>query len=393
MIALQEELDWQCYNFYKITGEKAWTPDPDDVPRIQLGERAFEIVMARKMAAGELETTWFERHGSTPITEIPSCWPGAYRKLVQCRIDIIASEKNIRLIEQPEYKRRWAMEPWDKQVKAALEQWLLNRMEYMLSGRDLLAENEPQPAFKEPRLVSCAQLADMLRSDADFLQVAELYMDRPDFDVSRLVEKMVRDQAVPFLPVLRYKPGGLRKRKDWEHAWELQRLEDALDARTKLEKDHPDYLTGEQAEKSKQEQIGDIPVPPKYKPNDFVKTSYWKFRGKLDVPKERFIAYPGCERETDNSLVITWAGWDHLQQARALAAHLEAAKNSGWRDERRLPMLAGLQELAPWLNQWHNDVDPAYGIGMGDFFADYVESEARLLGKTAEDLRNWKPEK
>ena len=27
--------------------------------------------MARQMAKGELETAWFERHGSTPITEIP----------------------------------------------------------------------------------------------------------------------------------------------------------------------------------------------------------------------------------------------------------------------------------------------------------------------------------
>ena len=38
-------------------------------PGIDLGQRAFEIVMARQMAAGELETTWFERHRSTPITE------------------------------------------------------------------------------------------------------------------------------------------------------------------------------------------------------------------------------------------------------------------------------------------------------------------------------------
>ena len=66
MIGLQEELDWQCYNFYKITDQKLWMPSPDDVPPINLGERAFEIVMARKMRTGDLETAWFERHGSTP---------------------------------------------------------------------------------------------------------------------------------------------------------------------------------------------------------------------------------------------------------------------------------------------------------------------------------------
>jgi len=89
---------------------------------------------------------------------------------------------------------------------------------------------------------------------------------------------------------------------------------------------------------------------------------------------------------TDETLVITWAGWDHLQQAQALAAHLEEAKDSGWSPERCLPMLAGLQELVPWLKQWHNELDPTYGIGMGDFFADYVVEEARVLGKTVEDL-------
>jgi len=386
MISLQEELDWQCYNFYKITDQKLWVPNSGEVPPINLGERAFEIVMARKMATGELETAWFERHGSTPITQIPVHWPDAYRALVQQRIDLMENNKNIRLIEQPEYKRRWAMEPWDKQVTEALKQWLLNRLEYVLSGRDLMAEEEPQPATKNPRLISCAQLADLLRADKDFLQVAELYKGRPDFAIVKLVENLVGKESVPFLPGLRYKPGGLRKRKDWETTWDLQRKEDAIDQRTKLGKDHPDYLPLKEAKKVKDGEIGPIPVPPKYQTKDFVKASYWKLRGKLDVQKERFISYPGCERDTDQTLVITWAGWDHLQQAQALAAYLEEAKDSGWSPERRLPMLAGLQELVPWLKQWHNDLDPAYGIGMGDFFADYVVEEARLLGKTVADL-------
>ena len=70
--------------------------------------------MARKMAAGELETTWFERHGSTPITEIPADWPEDYRQLVERRIEVIETNRNIALIEQPEYKRRWNTEPWDR---------------------------------------------------------------------------------------------------------------------------------------------------------------------------------------------------------------------------------------------------------------------------------------
>jgi hypothetical protein len=76
MIALQEELDWRCYVLYGITDEALCYCDADGQqlgpPAITLGQRAFEIVMARKMVVGELETTWFERHSSTPITEMPA---------------------------------------------------------------------------------------------------------------------------------------------------------------------------------------------------------------------------------------------------------------------------------------------------------------------------------
>ena len=89
----------------------------------------FEIVMARQMAKGELQTTWFERHGSTPITEIPTHWPAAYRKLVERRIKLIETNKEIGLIEKPEYKRRWNAEPWDEQEQRALKNWLLDRLE------------------------------------------------------------------------------------------------------------------------------------------------------------------------------------------------------------------------------------------------------------------------
>jgi len=117
MIFLQEELDWQCYTLYNLLDDElVYTKDPFP---IQLGQRAFEIIMARKMAAGELETTWFERHRSTPITELPDHWPDDYKQLVERRIQLIETDKNIRLIEQPEYKRRWNTEPWESQLERA----------------------------------------------------------------------------------------------------------------------------------------------------------------------------------------------------------------------------------------------------------------------------------
>ena len=153
MIALQEELDWECYRHYGLLAENVnLSPASPDLPQIQLrlGERAFEIVMARKMAGGELETTWFERHGSTPITELPAHWPAAYRQLVERRIAFIESDRNIALIEQPEYKRRWNTEPWEQQQERALREWLLARLE------------DPR-YWPAPELTSCAHLADKVR--------------------------------------------------------------------------------------------------------------------------------------------------------------------------------------------------------------------------------------
>lgn len=112
------------------------------------------------------------------------------------------------------------------------------------------------------------------------------------------------------------------------------------------------------------------------------------------MPKERWISYPGCERGVDGSLVIAWAGWNHLQQATAIAGYyLDMKDNEGWTPERLQILLAGLLDLLPWLVQWHNEVDPMYGERMGDYYCGFVGEEARTLGLTLDDLRNWVPTK
>ena len=163
MIAVQEELDWQGYRLYGLIGDPsmelpptgwetvaasprvksnetlrtlfnrdrhgvgpmqadevnlvsetiALASKPDsgakssalagnstsEVPKIELGQRAFEIVLARQIKSGDVETTWFTRHGSTPITDIPANWPAAYQDLIRRRIKLIESDKTIALIE------------------------------------------------------------------------------------------------------------------------------------------------------------------------------------------------------------------------------------------------------------------------------------------------------
>ncbi len=366
MIANQEELDWRCYRLYSLLPANSAASDFEHAtpPEVALGERAFEIVLARRMAAGTEATTWFARHGSTPIIDIPNHWPDDYRQVVQRRIDLIEADRNIRLIERPEYKRRWNSPQWNDLEQAALRDWLLARLElprYWLTSAD-------QP----PQLTSTSRLADAARLDADFMQMAALYAGHADFDPGQLVAQLVASEAAPFLPVLRYTEAGQRKRSQWEATWALQRREDA----------------GEDLSIS----VGKIPVPPKYKSTDFLKTEVWRLRGGLDVPKERWISYPGCERGADGSLVIAWAGWDHLQQATALAGfYLDMKDNEGWTPERLQPVLAGLLELVPWLEQWHNEVDPVYGERMGHYYKGFVSEEARAQGFTMDDLRAWKP--
>jgi hypothetical protein len=154
MIALQEELDWRSYRLYGLIDNVLEHPTP---PPLALGERAFEIILARKIAAGEVETGWFERHRSTPITELPAHWPDDYRALVERRIELIESDRFIGLIERPEYKRRWALEPWEKMEQEALQRWLLDRLEgeRYWSGDPALRSTTALPISPAPIPTSC----------------------------------------------------------------------------------------------------------------------------------------------------------------------------------------------------------------------------------------------
>lgn len=392
MIALQEELDWQCYELYELINEDLTYTG--EVPSIQLGQRAFEIVMARKMAAGELETTWFDRHNSKPITELPDHWSEDYKQLVNRRIELIEQNRNIALIEQPEYKRRWNTEPWESQLDRALQNWLLDRLEsyFDFDGR-MNDERIPTAKLSDFTIISTTKLVDLASQDPDFLQVASLYRNDPNFNLQKLIDDLIDTQTVPLLPVLRYKPTGLRKRKEWEHTWDKQRQEDAIDARTQLPKDHPDSLDLNQA-KTEKAKLGTIPVPPKYTSADFLKSHYWKLRGKLDVPKERWISFPHAEGN-DGKPAIAWAGYNHLQLTQAITTYYVEIQETlgGSEDPRLVPLLACLVELLPWLKQWHSDIDPDYGMAMSDYYENFLQDEARRLNFTIEDLRNWEPPK
>ncbi|PRC49754.1 hypothetical protein C6A85_73110, partial [Mycobacterium sp. ITM-2017-0098] len=92
MIFEQEELDWEVYRLYGLI-DADLTYTGSAIYGIALGQRVFEIYLARRVEAGEEETAWFERHGSTPITEVPASWPDDYKALVQRRLDLIDTDR------------------------------------------------------------------------------------------------------------------------------------------------------------------------------------------------------------------------------------------------------------------------------------------------------------
>lgn len=357
MVAVQEELDWETYRLYGLLDEDH-TYAGGDLPGLALGERAFEIALARKIAVGEETTAWFARHGSAPITDVPVHWPDDYKNLVERRLELIASDPNIRLLERPEYKRRWATEPWEKKQERAVRGWLLDRLEDKRFWFD--GQGRPLPR-------SVAQLADEVARDDDLVSALALWEGRPDVPVVDSLKRLLTDEAVPHLAAYRYKDSGLRKRQAWEHTWALQRREDAG------------------------EKVGTVPVPPKYTSADFRRASYWQARGKLDVPKERFIAYPDAGRETDPTPLLGWAGWDHAQQSLALSLIIGDREREGWPDDRLVPLVAGLAELQPWVDQWHADVDPTYGVSLAAFCREQLTARAAQVGKTLDDLAAWRP--
>ena len=57
MIALPEEWDWEVYGLYRILDEDV-SAETSTTPALLLGERAFELMLARKVANSEEATAW-----------------------------------------------------------------------------------------------------------------------------------------------------------------------------------------------------------------------------------------------------------------------------------------------------------------------------------------------
>ncbi|WP_424347633.1 BREX-2 system adenine-specific DNA-methyltransferase PglX [Kocuria sp. CH-021] len=355
LIFEQEELDWLMYASYGVT-EECLTYEGGAWDRLQLGERAFEISLAKRVERGIEESTWFERHGSTHTSTPPDSWPEDYRDLVRRRVESIENEPGLALLERPEHKRRWLRTSWQTQLRTALHRSLLDRLEDPELWRD----------FQGPVTRSVTQLGDLLRQDEVLLEVARVLTRNVEPDVASVIGTVALTEAVPYLAAHRYKPSGLEIYREWQRVWELQRLED-------------------------EGQIVRIALPRKYSSKDFQRVEYWKVRGKLDVPKERFVLYPGVGREGDNSLVLGWAGWSHRDQAVALVREIMNQQALGASNEALVPMVAGLVELEPWLHQWHTELEPEFGSSAAQAVTSQIDQFLAQLQMTRDDVNAWRP--
>lgn len=390
MVALQEELDWLCYQAYGLLDEALIYSD--ELPLVNAGERAFEIQMARDLEESGGSDAWFTRHDYVKTQNIPAHWPEGYKALVEKRLAVIENNRFIKQIEKPEFKRRWLPLEWEAQEQQALKNWLCS----FLETRSFNAVH--------PTVQTCAQLSDSIHRHEIAKVIAHQYTKNEFFDAQTLVVNLIANDQVPQAAADRLKPDAMMKFRAWQDTWEKQRLEDAIDAEFGVHQPLSDedvedteklavYEANKQkAALKKMQLVGDIPVPPKYDKGDFRSEIFWTLRGKLDVPKERFFSMPGCEKDGDSTLVIGWAGMNHLQRAQAISAwYLERKDTDGWEAEKLKPMLVALDELIPWLKQWHNEVDPEYGERMGDFYEGFLIEELRLLGIPREDLLTWEP--
>lgn len=341
---LQEELDWMFYAAFALVESE---PGPHE-GEAALGARPFEHETGYH--DGVSDRARASDAASPAAREMPDHWKTRTRLL---------ADDQLRIIETPEFKRMWR--DTERNVdqaefrRAAEREWIQRYLVELLEAQ--------LERCSAPHRVDT--LIDELTDRGHVEGAAEFLGEAPD----ALIRRLMLDDAVSFLAALCFTDSGVAKHAIWEEAWGLQRREDAG------------------------EHVGAIPVPPRYDQKDYRDASYWRLRGKLDVPKERFISYPGCESNEDHEPVYGWAGWNHLQRAQALAAlYQDRKQREGWSKDRLTPMLAGLLELIPWIKQWHNEPSQEFeGLRLGDYFQSYLEGECRELGLTLQELGVWRP--
>lgn len=321
MVALQEELDWRSYVVFGFADRECLV-EPEKYADLSCprGSRAFERRRERRstVRAGG-RTLALDEGEVAPVGALPTWAEPIWKR----RTTLIEASAELQLVETPVFKRAWrdteqnVAEPEYRRRKDAsdLEDWLANRIERWAAARS--------EAF------TLWQLVAALQDQSGILLVAEALAGRRDFSLDQLLTQILVGESVPQHRFHVYTDAGLAKRAAWEETWALQRREDAG------------------------EKLASIPLPPEYsqgsrgKSTDFIRTDYWRVRGSLDVPKERFVAFTEIPGRSGVETLYGWAGWTAQQRVKAILAIDEELEDASVPLGDRIGLLDSAWHLLP----------------------------------------------
>jgi hypothetical protein len=314
MIAFQEELDWTVYCAFGLAPRTALAASHEIVP-LRSEHRPFAIRLAGRVAAGDVQTHWFSASNAAPTIGVPDAYPKAFHDLLEHRLKLIDSHAPLRTLETPEYKRKWEPYDYSEQLKTAAFEWLGDKLETSLANK--------------VRALTVAHLSAAVQDDERFLAVASLYEGRRDVDIQSLVATVLAVEAAPNHPFHLYTASGLVKRRAWEDVWAQQRREDAGEIVPRGES-LPEFSQGSRG-----------------KSIDYLRNDYWRLRGKLDVPKERFIAFTEVPGRAGVETLYGWAGWTAQQRVKAILAIDEELEDASVPLADRIGLLDSAWRLLP----------------------------------------------
>ncbi|MCX6064208.1 MAG: hypothetical protein NT121_00385, partial [Chloroflexi bacterium] len=229
MIFLQEEMDWLAYEMYGLIDKAPLAEDylsEADYKTARLELGQRPFELAGKGYQGD----WLPAYQPVPLQDF-------LRPLSEARMALIQSNPDIALLEDPLYKRRWIPSDYEQEFQQAAAWWLAEKLEYALEQ------------YGKP--VSLREWARLLGADARINAVMEVLTGSPSFDLESELLKVIKANAVPNRPEHTFKISGLRKY--------LNRPKD-----------------------------GDG-LPAEFESKDFMDAVTWRLRGKLNIPRERFI--------------------------------------------------------------------------------------------------------
>jgi hypothetical protein len=320
MIFLQEEIDWHVYSLFGLIPETLAAP-PKGAETLPRGQRAFEIANGHR--------SFVRVDGATVSPGVAECESGKstlpieYEDIAARRIEEIQRNAAVRTIECYMFKRLWRDTEEnvvecvfrEKHDRAQVYSWLLDKIEAAATKRGT--------PFTVSRIA-----ADLMEQPA-VVVTAGFLAGTQSFSLDMVVQHAIEEYAVPSHSAHVYSEAGETKRRVWEDVWVLQRREDAG------------------------EKIESVPVPPEYsqgsrgKSKDFLRNEYWQLRGKLDVPKERFIAFTEVPNRSGPETLYGWAGWTAQQRVKAILAIDEELEDAAVPLADRIGLLDSAWRLLP----------------------------------------------